>query len=440
MLRAIGLLICAMLRGGVGLGLLAARSGGLVALSAVAAALAVQNVAAAEQETNARLPQGNAHATTTTTATTTAAGKCFALPGAAAVRLSPAVKVVKSEMRKDAQARRILGKTGPVRIDLVIQKDEKDLHAEERAALLRRRLSPGSLRASGIKCSIPGSVVVEYAEPAAEWRRPAAKQTRRAHLEHEATAYFGLPLSPDSALVSAIDSTAGTSSSSSSSGGILQNRGVPLEGHVWMFLDLPKGVRLDVHLHKLAFKSEDSPLLQTALDEIGVVSDYLLSAKEHLELGKHFFTRLLDRAEGVRELLMSALHHFQSAYSAYETQATSSGTPALTIDEWRCVVNHLGILLSSLGNPEEALAILSNASEEDPSPSVFYSLACVRAELGHREDALRALQSAARMQLVLPNDLQVLLQDPSKDLAFKALWPDVDFQRIASLFVQAESC
>ena len=225
------------------------------------------------------------------------------------------------------------------------------------------------------------------------------------------------------------------------------------EGHLWLFLDLPEGIRVDAHLRRKMRHGEDLCLLQAALDQISLVMDYTPSQREHMELGMHFFSHLLEDARSGRagqggggglesnmDYSAASLHHFQNVYESEMRAVKSGGQHSLSNSDWRCIVSHLGALLSSRGEAEKALDILHQACLEDPHPSLFYSLACVRAQLGQSELALEDLISAFKAQLCLPGPLQVFVQDPSQDLAFRHLWKDKKFREISSLFTEAEHC
>ncbi len=122
---------------------------------------------------------------------------------------------------------------------------------------------------------------------------------------------------------------------------------------------------------------------------------------------------------------------------AYELESKLPICERMTFKcDWRTLVMHLGMLLCSMGELDEATDVLSHACDEDMAfPGHRYSLACVHGVAGRFQEALCELETAYRLQLIIPEKSQVLLSNPLNEWCFKELKDHPGMERIAHLYL-----
>ncbi len=168
------------------------------------------------------------------------------------------------------------------------------------------------------------------------------------------------------------------------------------------------------------------------------------SALQLFRIGMQCFERVVAVGAGDQEVRL----HFEQESLEYLRKAyeLESGLPMcermVFMSDWRALIMHLGILLCSMGQLDEATDILSHACEEDAAfPGHRYSLACVHGVAGRPQEALCELEAAYRLQLLLPEKSQVLLGNPLNEWCFKGLKDHPGMDRIAQLYlVKTLSC
>ncbi len=162
------------------------------------------------------------------------------------------------------------------------------------------------------------------------------------------------------------------------------------------------------------------------------------SALQLFQMGMQYFERVVSLGAGDQEIrLRHKLKSLEFLRKAYELESKLPMCKRMVfMSDWRTLIMHLGILLCSMGELDEATDVLSRASEEDVAfPGHRYNLACVHAVAGRSEEALRELEAAYRLQLLIPEKSQVLLGNPFNEWCFKGLQGHPGMERIAHLYL-----
>ncbi len=162
------------------------------------------------------------------------------------------------------------------------------------------------------------------------------------------------------------------------------------------------------------------------------------SALQLFRKGMQYFEQVVAVGEGDQELRRhlerESLEYLRKAYELESRLPMCERMVFMT--DWRALINHLGILLCSMGELDEATDVLSHACAEDVAfPGHRYSLACVHGVAGRPQEALRELEAAFRLQLLIPEKSQVLLGNPLNEWCFKGLKDHPGMERIAQIYL-----
>lgn len=177
-------------------------------------------------------------------------------------------------------------------------------------------------------------------------------------------------------------------------------------GDVWM----------DVHISKAAFEPRDQKLIDSVLGSISVLSTYEPDSHMHFGYGSGFY---------LRKEWGRAAEHYEKAL-ALEKQKR-----VLPRDEWRVLVDNLGMAYGMSGNMAKAKTVFEYGLSQEPTyPMFHYNLACAHAEMGDVENALKSLTTAFQYK---HNSIrgEEGMPDPRQDSSFKGLLASDRFQALA---------
>lgn len=179
--------------------------------------------------------------------------------------------------------------------------------------------------------------------------------------------------------------------------------GYLLSGDLW----------LDMHVSKGQFQPEDEKFLSRIRDGVKLVEPYEFTSREHFGYGSMFY---------LEQKWKQAATHYEAAL-ALEKQ-----NRVLPRDEWRVLVDNLGMAYGMSGNMAKAKTIFEYGLSQEPTyPMFHYNLACAHAEMGDVENALKSLGTAFQYK---HNSIrgEEGMPDPRQDSSFKALLANEKFQ------------
>jgi tetratricopeptide (TPR) repeat protein len=174
----------------------------------------------------------------------------------------------------------------------------------------------------------------------------------------------------------------------------------------------------DVHISKVLYDpAYDEKFLNSMLNSIKLVEHYEPDTRIEYEYGSFFYLQ----NDWVR-----ATAHYEKALDLARLRHKRELTP----NEWRVLVDNLGMAYGMSRNLDKAKATFQYGITQDPAyPMFHYNLACTYAELDDLDSALADLKSAfSYRNNRIPGEG---MPDPAKDDSFRRYLGDARFNSLA---------